>query len=413
MLYSVRSFKKSFQVNEFFVVYFQSIINQVAGKKSKLNPAKFKNKKFFYQPRLSRRSEIRVKILKPNNDAIIKDRVQSQVSQIIKKRSFYQVIASNLNEMLIYLYPNKIWKNLKHLSLRYIFIGIYVRVLVVFQLKTLVYTAKLLNLLIVLSIIFFTIYLSFFDTFFLIKNWSIDFTSNSYLDNKDVNKLVNNYQNSRFLGIFPSNQYWFSTEQNLTTVAQEIFPEIESVKILERSFPNKLKLEIETKPAFITLAISTQKGYEYWRISDSGKILTMDNANIRQNLVRVSYPISFENPDSNIKDSRFFMDNPEQLNRLHFVRFTWDLLSEIGQEPIETYLPSMNIADTEVTIELENRTKLLFESSKFDKETHVKRLISFLNPSIREEIQEGKIAYIDLRVPKRIFVCKKKSLCDT
>jgi len=121
--------------------------------------------------------------------------------------------------------------------------------------------------------------------------------------------------------------------------------------------------------------------------------------------------INFDQKNFSLQKYPIFGDTG-QLNRLYFAVNLWSWLKELKMEVSQTILPSLNIADKDVTIVLKNGTKLYFDSSKFSAQTQKDRLQSILQSQIATELKSEELAYIDFRISKKVFVCQKTQKCE-
>lgn len=264
-----------------------------------------------------------------------------------------------------------------------------------------------------IAILIFTLfYLTFFDTFFLVKSYNFSFASDSYLSEKETAQVASSIRKNYFLGFIPNNQYWFLNERNLTESSKQAVPEIYEVKIKDRDWPNGADLEIRTEPILVTLATTENSGKRYWRVSQEGRVVTEDLNNLREKLVRVEQKVDFNQSGVTFQDYKL-EENKIQLNRLWFITWVWQLLEGLKIPIRSTNLPSMT--DTEVKIQTTSGTNLFFESDVeiIPREVMQERILTILKSSIRDRQDKGEVAYIDFRIPtKKVFICYKGTTCD-
>ena len=272
--------------------------------------------------------------------------------------------------------------------------------------------------LLILASIGFIVYLTLFDTYFLVKKYEIVFAKNSYLDSQNVQKIITTFQQQKFLGILPNNQFWFINELSLYHLAREVNSEVTQVKILSRTWPNQVKLEITTKPILVTLGLNN--GQEYWRVGQTGRIVSKDEANLRENLVVVEYPVvltvsgQVETPQRISFANYSFEQRPNQLNRFWYIIWLWNELDKLQVKVVSTAIPSLSDLDSNVIITTSNNTKLYFDVNTGDAINQARRLkFIFESSTLADKEAKGELAYIDFRFPKRIFVCHKGAKCDT
>ncbi|NJL96485.1 hypothetical protein HC864_01540 [Candidatus Gracilibacteria bacterium] len=255
----------------------------------------------------------------------------------------------------------------------------------------------------ILSIFIF--YISFFDTFFLVKTYSVNFAQGSYIDETKTAELIDNIHKDKFLGLIPNNSLWFLNGSNLTLTAKKFNTEVDSIKVQNRIWPNQAIISVTTEPILLTLGIN---GDEYWRISKTGKVVSQDTAKLRENLVVVDKPVIFDKSNTDLSNYSF-VDNKEQLNRFWFIKWLWRNLDAKEISYNKTTIPSL--IDTDVIITTTSGTELLFDINTTTKNNHLSRLDFFLNQEYTEALKEGQFQYIDFRIPRRIFLCKKNQAC--
>lgn len=257
-----------------------------------------------------------------------------------------------------------------------------------------------------LVLMFFFLYLCFFDTYFIVNEYQITFTKGSYISSDDTVKIIQNMKSSKLLGIVPNNQYWFLNSQNLTSAMSKFEPEIVEVKVQDRIWPNKAILEITTQPILITLGINNG---EYWRISQTGKVLSSDEAGLREKLVNVERPISLNRSGVTLQNYSFQDDLP-QLNRFWFINWIWKVLELQNYKVLSTTLPSL--FDTDIIITLDSGTKLYFDSNALPQDSQKKRIDTILDSKYRTDINLGDIKYLDFRIPRKVFICLQNRECS-
>jgi hypothetical protein len=354
------------------------------------------------------KSSAQFKIFEPKKEVLLKEKVK-QTIQLPK-------ISNKKKQFSFGFKPSQYFKSMNLFSLRTVSLNVK-------------YTiskwriAERMNQFIFGSIFAFTlifvVYLSLFDTLFLVKSYSISFDYNdktheySYLDTVATKDLIDNIKKQRFLGLVPSNQLWFLNSQNLTNVAQKSNASVRNISVERRIWPNNAQLKITTEPIILTLGITlgnNTTNSEYWRISREGEIMTSDDSGIREKLVVVDKPVQFNKSDKNLRDISF-SNNIEQLDRFWFTLWLWDTLKEQNIPILKTSYPSL--FDNDVNIHLINGTILQFNNQTSSKEGHKLRIEQFFsNPKYRVQLNEGKYGYVDFRIPKRIFICNRGELCE-
>lgn len=278
------------------------------------------------------------------------------------------------------------------------------------------------------SIFVVLLYLTFFDTYFLVKNYSFAFqeqsyqiqtengpkaiNSKSYLSEVELKDVTTAINNNRFFGIVPNNQYWYLNKRNLLASSQEVVPEITDLTITDRQWPNGVGLKLTVEPILATLSLNENGFRKYYRISQLGRVITEDLDGLKEKLITVDNRISFNQSNVSFKDYPL-KENKLQLNRIWFTITIWQLVDLYGLKAVSTTFPSMT--DTEVGIITENGTKLLFESDTelIPKEAQENRIKAILASNILADEKQGKIAYIDFRIQnKKVFICYKGKACN-
>ena len=273
---------------------------------------------------------------------------------------------------------------------------------------------------IIAFLLIFVIYLSFFDTYFLVKSYDIRFGENSYLSETQTNFLISSLQKNKVFGFIPNNQYWFLNTQTLTASAKGIISDIKEIKLENRTWPNKASLLINTNPILVTLSVKENNEQKFWRVSPDGDIVSADNAGIWENLVTVEkpYQVAFQDKQNNNSPTLknvSFRNNKVQLNKFNLIQKLWPVLKENEIKVVSTSIPSL--VDSDIFFLTENGTKLMFDSQVFDSDNQIRRINEFLRKidadgnKIIELEKSGKLKYIDFRIPKRLYFCYNGDKC--
>jgi hypothetical protein len=268
-----------------------------------------------------------------------------------------------------------------------------------------------------LSLVYFT----FLDNSFTINSYTFSFTEGSYLNPDQINILSKVIQTQKQLGFLPQNQYWYINSPSLTLSVIEFLPQVKSVLVKNRTWSQKVELEITTEPALITLGIQEKDGLKFWRVSKDGLILGEDKAGLNQNLVIVRNPLSIINQDKNnfseylSLENYNFKNNQTQLNRFYFSIWLKELLLEFNFKNFSLGFPSLS--DEDVVVSLVNGSQIYFNSTFFDPAVQSRRFQSVLSTNldgqntVSKALEQGQIHYLDLRIPKRVFICQTGSQC--
>jgi hypothetical protein len=331
------------------------------------------------------------KVFKPKNDATFKNRVFQGMRPEPGRKVFSWGVKSLDNLRQGGLRFDSIVKNVNLILMRFQILEKFNRIMAVVSL---------------LAVICFFVYLCFFDTLFLVKNYTVSFADGSYISSRDMQAVLNRIKSDKFAGFIPNNQFWFLNGPNLTVAAQRAYPEIQAVEVERRYWPNGAQIKVSTQPILLTLSINQN---EYWRISQTGKVLSQDEAGLRENLVVVERRVEYNRRGVTLQDYSF-ENNQEQLNRFWFIIWLWGQLAEFQINSVKTSLPSL--FDTDVQILTENGTRLIFDSKEMTRDIQSSRLKAVYDGAIRDKENQGKIAYIDFRVARRVFVCERGQTCD-
>ncbi|MEI6729390.1 MAG: hypothetical protein WCK98_07165 [bacterium] len=260
--------------------------------------------------------------------------------------------------------------------------------------------------------ILLTIYISFFDTYFLVKSYTITFSEGSFLSEKEIRLITQSIDQNKFLGVIPNNQYWFLSQRNLTDIAQSQIPEVESVKVKNRTWPNKVELEIKTEPILATLSVQSSSSRKYWRVTQLGRVITEDTIKLQEKLITIDRRVSFNQNNATLQD--YALDkNQQQLNRMWFVTWLWKQFENSGIQISSTNFPSLT--DTDVVLNTAENTKLLFDSNigNIPREVMELRVNAFLSTTLVDSLKRGEIAYVDFRIPnKKLYLCGRAAPCD-
>lgn len=249
------------------------------------------------------------------------------------------------------------------------------------------------------------VFLSYFDSYHLVKEWDIEFAEDSYLDRQSLERVLEHLKRNRVNYILPANNYWLLNDQLLTESARSSFPQIQNISVKELKYPNRAKIQIATTPLLLSLSVNTPRGIQIWRVDTSGRLFSQDTANRMEKVVYVDRSVTFDRPDTSLGDIRFFEDNPEQLDRLYFISYTWEILQSYGVLISYTSIPSLNSADKDVTLHFPNGSKLLLNSSILDRNSYENRLKTILKSNLIQSLEQGRIKYLDLRQSGRVFSC--------
>jgi hypothetical protein len=349
------------------------------------------------RPKIRSSKNTEYKIFKPAPKEIVKETIKNSIPSIGLKRNVKKTFSFGFKDL------KHLRQDFKSFSLKSVWynVNFYITKWRVFERFNQLIISSL-----VLITFLFVAYLSLFDTYFLVKNYTISFENSSYLSKKDTAILIKKIKENKFLGILPSNQLWFLNSSNLTYLSSAINPEVNAFEVEKRVWPNTAQIKIKTEPILLTLGIN---GNEYWRISKTGAVVTQDDAGIRENLVIVDKPVYFNKSGTTFQDISF-VNNSQQFNRFWYIHWLQDVLKKNNLETIKINIPSL--FDTDVIVTTANGTELKFNSESISKDVQAEKIKNFLNdPSFVEGQKNNKYKYIDFRISKRIFVCDRSLEC--
>lgn len=270
---------------------------------------------------------------------------------------------------------------------------------------------NILLTLIILLILSFVFYLGYFDNYFLIKNYNVFFSENSYLNSEDTDILLQTFNKDKSVFGLSNNQYWFINTDNITNISKNYFPYISKIEIIKRTWPNTVDIRITTSPLLATIAIKEDDQIKYWRISEEGFVMTQDKNNLKEELIQINRSISFNKSKLTFKDYDI-SKNKILINRLWMVKFLKEIFLKNNLTNFSVIFPS--ISDTDVIFKI-NNTKFVFESNTdfLAKEITQLRLETFFKSQLIEDFRQKKINYLDFRIPNgKIYVCNINSQCS-
>jgi hypothetical protein len=341
--------------------------------------------------------KVNLKVFKPKKDYLIQEKIKSKIEQKTKIK-----LPNWLKFPSLKFDPQSLDTSNLVKSVNY-----YIVKWSIFE-KFNQFIAKSLLIIAILL----TIYISFFDTYFLIKNYNLSFSEGSFLSEKEIRTITQAIDEKKFLGIIPNNQYWFLSQRNLTDIAQSVIPEVESIKVKNRTWPNKVELEIKTEPILATLSVQSSSNRKYWRVTQLGRVITEDTINLQEKLITIDRRVSFNQNNATLQDYAL-EKNQQQLNRMWFVTWLWKQFENSGVQISSTNFPSLT--DTDIILYTVENTRLLFDSNidNIPREIMELRVNAFLSTTLVDSLKRGEIAYIDFRIPnKKLYLCNRAAPCD-
>lgn len=382
------------------------MLTSIFKKKPKLekthNKNTFKKSKYFVGGNYNTQKNINFKVFKPNPQKLFQEQIKTKIEAKTNLR------LNGFKKYFAFFSRSKLQINLQSTNFR----SLSKTSLQLINRYNLSKKLSTLTLIIFFwSFVLGIFYLSFFDTRFLVKNYAISFTKDSYLNPQEIGKITKAFENKKLFFAIPNNQYWFLNETNLTLLAKTEVPEVSKIKILKQHWPDKVSLEFETEPILATLGITESGGKKFWRISKSGKVVTQDESEIKQNLILVDKSVLFNQNGVTFQNYNLQNDSV-QLNRLWFTRFLNDFFAKQETRIIATHF--FSITDTDVVLNTSQNTELLFDSDiqNISKETLEARLNAFVNTNLIDSLNSGEMTYVDFRTTSgKIFLCYKKAEC--
>lgn len=295
---------------------------------------------------------------------------------------------------------SEVWQQLQA---RQQLIGLYIRLFFTRGSIGRTISKNIINSTIIVTLIGF-IYLIYIDTFFLIRNVSIQFTPNSYLEENHIKKFLTALQSDRVAGIFPINSYWFTNSESLTKLAKTITPDIRSVTVVNRYWPNSVQLEIDTTPIVATVNFKNQS----YILSRDGQVLGEDTPHLRAQVIHIN---SFSTPSRFITTESLQANSQSLLNKIYFALFLQSQLNQLGFTLTQTTISSDLPNDPDLIITI-GKTRIFFSISTFSRETLSNRInTSLKDTELARQINTDQIAYIDMRFQKNMYVCVIDSPC--
>lgn len=279
------------------------------------------------------------------------------------------------------------------------------------------------------------VYYTFLDNTFTLNQYTIGFSQGSYLNPEQTRTLTQVIQTQKQLGFLPQNQYWYINSPSLTLSSREFLPQIKSIAIKNKTWNSAVELEIEVEPALITLGVIENGQLKFWRVDKNGFVLGQDVSGIYENLVMVQTPLSIASSENlettstqsnnNTLQSYNFENNLTQLNRFYFSIWVKNFLNTLGYQNFSLSFPSLS--DEDVVATLASGSQIYFNSTAFDSAVQARRFQSVLTTkfnsnssnnsnsdsqnTIANSLEAGTIHYLDLRIPKRVFICQKNTAC--
>lgn len=248
------------------------------------------------------------------------------------------------------------------------------------------------------------LYLMYLDTYFVIRNVTVQFTPNSYLEESQIKKVLSRLQNDRVIGLFPTNSYWFTNSESFTAIGKSVAADIRKVTVVKRDWPNTIRLEIDTVPIVATLSFQNKS----YILSRDGQVLGEDIPRLQAQVITLN---SFSTPATFLTTEQLQMNEQNLLNKVFFALFLQNQLAQIPL-PISQTIISSNLPNDPDVILVVGKTRLLFAVDSISRNTLVQRIESALNGTeLTRQITTDQIAYIDMRFPKNMYVCNKDAAC--
>jgi cell division septal protein FtsQ len=250
------------------------------------------------------------------------------------------------------------------------------------------------------TLILFIIYLSFFDTYFLTKDYRLVFTGSDATPQliQEISTAINK---QKFFGILPYNNYWLSNSTALNSLLKQNNSRINNVKVNRLAWPNKIEIEVDIKPPFA--AISTSMNATPLLIDIEGKIIGSDISRSSKNVIAV-------NTDSNITSQTTL--TKANLNKIYFATELKSLLKKNNLPYNSIIISSFSEFDTDIIVRTPAGSKVLFDTNGLTKDNLYTRINNIAGTQLAKDWSDNSINYIDMRFERKIFICQKIASCS-
>lgn len=299
---------------------------------------------------------------------------------------------------------------IKNLTKPSVWVSIFKRFLILIHFKS--WKKVIFGYLIIISILASALYISFWDRYFLVRDYEIELANSqghrSYLSNEQIQSLVETWQQSKNLIFLPNNQYWYANEKSYLEIAKNLYPEITDIEIVQKSWPDTMKIRIYTKPVLATLRLEVDDRTYYLRIGDDGKVINFDKAEVKDSVISVQ--LKTTNTTEAELLAYDFSQNSIVYNRLWFIKSLREWFGENQKNIVGIEIPTP--IDSDLVITFETGTKFYLNSQNIAWQNQIARLNFFYSyEKWQQENQQGLIKYVDFRINNKIFICYKDRGC--
>ena len=240
-------------------------------------------------------------------------------------------------------------------------------------------------------LIFGFIYVVYVPNIFFIKN--IQIVGLKIEDRQQLEKQVKSILEKKSL--LPQNNLLFLSKQNLKNILGNQNVKIEKIVEVTKKFPNTL--EIFVRPRYVNYVLNLEN--LNYLIAKDGTVMEIQSSSntIPAHLVTLEITQT-----ANLVVGQNVLDN--KLAQL-LQKISADLSSNSNMKVTKFSLNPKNPLDLEVSLQQGFNIKIDTAGSWSENQKNLKALFTKLQPT-------AKLAYIDLRVQDRAYVCYKNSACD-
>lgn len=258
-----------------------------------------------------------------------------------------------------------------------------------------------------ICLLLFLVYLVFIDPYFLIKTYSLNIKDGSQLSILQSKEAIASLSTSRHSLIFPNNSFLLLSENGIESALKNQIDTIDSVKLVEKSWPNKVTLEIETKEVFATLHLKNLRQDLYITITKSGEYVAQDNSRERINLIHINSPINDAGYQvADIAEVEDLIQLPANQEKIHQALFLVETAKLYNFSVNSVILSSLNTIDTDIVLNVNQDLDLYFDL-KSKTRNQIIQSFEYINSSeFRQNLVESK--YIDLRMTEGLLYCSSQ-----
>lgn len=219
----------------------------------------------------------------------------------------------------------------------------------------------------------------------------IEISNNKELEKLELEQLVENELQGKFIGIFPKNNYILVSQKTVEKILINKYKKIRSVKV-EKKFPDSIAVSIDEHESLLVWCKNENQCYLLNEEGVAYNVADFNSPELQQNkLVRLS-----DRSGADVILGSKIMEKK-------YEEYLLKIKSEL--EEISIYVESDFLTPSRMAEEIEVRSMDGFKinfSTQFALESAVKTLLAVLKKEIpRERI--GELEYIDLRSEYKAF----------